>query len=104
MSKSTLIKNGRIIDPSNGIDEIADLAIYKGKIDGIGSNINEKFEAKHVIDAKGQWVLPGIVDLSAYLREPGQENKTRILFETYSAVSQCRYYSNLLHARNQFTD
>ncbi len=87
MSKSTLIKNGRIIDPENGIDEIADLAIYKGKIDGIGSNINEKFEAKHVIDAKGQWVLPGIVDLSAYLREPGQENKTRIIFESYSAVS-----------------
>ncbi len=87
MSKSTLIKNGRIIDPANGIDEIADLAIYKGKIDSIGSEINAKFKADHIIDAKGQWVLPGIVDLSAYLREPGQENKTRIAFETYSAVS-----------------
>ncbi len=87
MSKSILIKNGRIIDPANGIDEIADLAIYKGKIDGIGCTINEKFKAKHTIDAKGQWVIPGIVDLSAYLREPGQENKTRIAYETYSAVS-----------------
>jgi len=87
MSRSTLIKNGRIIDPANGIDEIADIAIAKGKIDGIGNNINTEFKAEHIIDAKGQWVLPGIVDLSAYLREPGQENKTRIAYETYSAVS-----------------
>ncbi|GAA0417291.1 dihydroorotase [Cocleimonas flava] len=87
MSKFTLIKNGRIIDPANDIDEIADIAISRGKITGIGTDIDQDFDADHVIDAEGQWILPGIVDLSAYLREPGQENKTRIAFETYSAVS-----------------
>ncbi|MEB8432832.1 dihydroorotase [Cocleimonas sp. KMM 6892] len=87
MSKFTLIKNGRIIDPANDIDEIADIAISRGKISGIGTDIDPDFDADHVIDAEGQWILPGIVDLSAYLREPGQENKTRIAFETYSAVS-----------------
>ncbi|KAG1652827.1 Aspartate carbamoyltransferase [Nymphon striatum] len=78
---------GVILDPANGIDEVADIAIKKGKIHGVGSNIDQEFKAKKIIDAKGQWVLPGIVDLSAYLREPGQENKTRIPYETYSAVS-----------------
>jgi len=84
---NTLIKNGRLIDPANNIDEIADIAIQSSKIVGIGAQIPERFKADETIDASGLWVLPGIVDLSAYLREPGQENKTRISFETYAAVS-----------------
>lgn len=87
MSKNTLIKNARVLDPANNIDSIMDIAIAKNKIIGLGDNIPTKFKASNNIDASGQWVLPGIVDLSAYLREPGQENKTRIPFETYSAVS-----------------
>jgi len=85
--KNTLIKNGRIIDPANGIDKVADIAIQRSKIVGIGSKIPASFKADETIDASGLWVLPGIVDLSAYLREPGQENKTRIPYETYAAVS-----------------
>ncbi len=84
---STLITNGRIIDPASGVDEIADIAIQKREIVGIGSNIPKSFKADESIDASGLWVLPGIIDLSGYLREPGQENKTRIPFETYAAVS-----------------
>jgi len=84
---STLIKNGRLIDPANGIDKVADIAIQKTKIIGIDSDIPKSFNADETIDASGLWVLPGIIDLSAYLREPGQENKTRIPFETYAAVS-----------------
>ncbi|HIH98200.1 MAG TPA: dihydroorotase [Thermoplasmata archaeon] len=84
---STLIKDGRILDPQSGIDKVTNLAIMKGKIIGIGEAIPSNFKPKKTIDAKDLWVLPGIVDLSAYLREPGQENKTRIPFETYSAAS-----------------
>ncbi len=84
---STLIKNARLIDPASELDEVADIAIQKNKILGIGSQIPSSFKADETIDASGLWVLPGIVDLSAYLREPGQENKTRIPFETYAAVS-----------------
>ena len=84
---NTLIKNGRLIDPAHGLDDITDIALQKNKIIGIGSQIPSQFSADETIDATGLWVLPGIVDLSAYLREPGQENKTRIPFESYSAVS-----------------
>ena len=82
-----IIKNARIINPATKLDEVTDLAIQKNKIAGIGSSIPKDFNATETIDASGKWILPGLVDLSAYLREPGQENKTRIPFETYSAVS-----------------
>jgi len=85
--KTTLIKNGRIIDPSCGLDTVTDIAIRHSKIIAMGSEIPNDFEPDDIIDASSLWVLPGIVDLSAYLREPGQENKTRISFETYAAVS-----------------
>ena len=85
--KATLIKNARIINPATNFDEIADIAIQKSKIAGIGKSIPKDFDATETIDASNKWVLPGLVDLSGYLREPGQENKTRIPFETYSAVS-----------------
>lgn len=85
--KTTIIKNARVINPATNYDEITDIAIHKSKIAGIGNTIPNDFKATDTIDATGNWVLPGLVDLSAYLREPGQENKTRIPFETYSAVS-----------------
>lgn len=87
MSKATLIKNARVIDPANGRDETTDFAIKKRKIVALGKSIPADFEAKNSIDAKGMYLLPGIVDLSVYLREPGQENKTRIADETAAAVS-----------------
>ncbi len=85
--KCTLVKNGRLIDPQSNTDKITDLAIYKSKIIGIGDSIPANFKAETQVDAEGLWVLPGIIDLSAYLREPGLENKTRIPYETYAAVS-----------------
>ena len=86
-NKTTLIKNGRVIDPANALDEVTDIAIRKSKIVGIGTSIPSDFSPEKTIDATGLWILPGLVDLSAYLREPGQENKTRIAFETYAAAS-----------------
>ena len=83
----TLIKNARVINPATELDEITNIAIRGSKIVGIGASITNEFKATKTIEAKNHWVLPGLVDLSAYLREPGQENKTRIPFETYSAAS-----------------
>jgi len=83
----TLIKKGRLIDPKNGFDKVTDIAIERSKIIGIGKQIPADFKATTTIDANGLWVLPGIIDLSAYLREPGLENKTRISYETYAAAS-----------------
>ncbi len=66
------IKNGRVIDPASNTDAQQDLYIADGKIAGIGK-APDGFSAEQVIDATGLVVAPGLVDLSARLREPGYE-------------------------------
>lgn len=83
---TTLIRNGRIIDPANEIDIHADLYIDDGHIQAIGE-VPAGFEAKEIIDASGLIVCPGLVDLKARLREPGQEHKGTIASETKAAAS-----------------
>jgi dihydroorotase len=79
------IKNGRVIDPANGIDAVQDLYIADGKIAGVGS-MPAGFEAERSIDATGLVVAPGLVDLSARLREPGYEYKATLESEMQAAV------------------
>ena len=67
-----LIKNGRLIDPKNNIDAMRDVYIAAGKIVAIGA-APAGFTANRTIDASGKIVCPGLVDLSARLREPGFE-------------------------------
>ena len=71
-----LIKNGRVIDPCSNIDEVMDIFVSEGIIKSVGKDIEE--EADRVIDAKGMWVMPGLIDLHVHLREPGYENKETI--------------------------
>lgn len=80
-----LIKNGRIIDPVNGIDEICDLFICENIIKKVSKNIDEK--ADKIIDAKDCWVTPGLIDLHVHLREPGFEHKETIATGTRSAAA-----------------
>jgi len=84
--KSILIKNARIIDPKNNLDKTTDLYIRDQKIAAI-ENAPEKFTADETIDASNLWLIPGIVDLSARLREPGLEQKSNIETETIAAAS-----------------
>jgi len=79
------IKNGLIIDPLKKNSDVADLYIDADRIVGIGK-IPEKFKAKHTIDARGQWVMPGLVDIQARLRDPGQPQKANIASETAAAI------------------
>jgi dihydroorotase len=79
------IINGRLIDPANDIDEITPVYIDGYEVVGIGS-APDGFVADTTIDASGQWVIPGLVDLQARLREPGHENKGTILSETRAAA------------------
>lgn len=79
-----LIKNGRLIDPANKIDEICDLLISGGKVEKIGKGLDEK--ADEIIDAKGRIVAPGFVDLHVHLREPGREDKETVASGTRAAV------------------
>src|SRR5689334_12302918 len=80
------IKNGCLIDPSAGIDAVQDLYIADGKIAGIG-NAPQGFTAARTIDASGLVVAPGLVDLSARLREPGYEYKATLESEMQAAVA-----------------
>jgi len=80
------IKNGRLIDPKNGIDSIQDVFIAAGKIVSVGS-APEGFHANRVLDATGLVVCPGLIDLSARLREPGFEYKATLESEMAAAVA-----------------
>ena len=77
---SLLIKNGRVVDPASGRDAVGDVFVSDGKI-------AEEASAERVIDARGLVVAPGFVDLSARLREPGQEYKATLESEMDAAVA-----------------
>ena len=79
-----LIKNGRVIDPLNKIDETSDILVSGGKIEKVAKKIDDK--ADKVIDAKGLIVAPGFVDMHVHLREPGREDKETIRSGTRAAV------------------
>ena len=79
------IKNGRVIDPANAIDAVQDVYIENGKIAAIGPK-PENFTAQQEIDASGQVVCPGLVDMRARLREPGFEHKGNIATESRAAA------------------
>lgn len=79
------IKNGRIIDPSQGIDAISDLWIQGERILGIGQNLAPN--ADRIIDATNQIVCPGLIDMHVHLREPGREEDETIATGTSSAIA-----------------
>ena len=80
-----LIQNGHVIDPASGVDGAADVAIAAGKILSVGK-APDGFTANRVIDARGLIVAPGLVDLSARLREPGFEYKATLESELKAAL------------------
>ena len=80
------VSQGRVIDPANQLDSTTDLHIAEGKIVAIGG-APDGFSADQTIDAAGQWVIPGLVDLSARLCEPGLEHKGTIASECRAAAA-----------------
>ncbi|WP_428852396.1 dihydroorotase [Imbroritus primus] len=80
------LKGGRVIDPANGIDGQHDVFLAAGKIVGVGQAPAD-FHANKVVDVSGLVVAPGLVDLSARLREPGQEYKATLESEMAAAMA-----------------
>ena len=80
------IQNGRVIDPANGVDKMADVFIARGRIVGVGSAPPD-FETSGIVDATGCIVCPGLVDLSARLREPGYEYRATLESEMAAAAA-----------------
>lgn len=82
-----IIRNGRIIDPSQSLDEVADLLISDGKIAGIGNSFKQNDPGIEKIDGTGKIVAPGLVDAHVQLREPGFEEDETIASGTAAAIN-----------------
>lgn len=82
---SLLIKGGRVINPATGLDEVADVLIQDGIIKKIGLNLKNK--ADQVLEASGQVVCPGFIDMHVHLRDPGLEAKEDIVSGSKAAAA-----------------
>ena len=85
ISTSLLIRGGRVIDPANNFDEVADVLVVDGKIAAVKPDIN--FEAHYEYNAAGKIVTPGLIDMHVHLREPGQEAKEDFVSGSKAAVA-----------------
>ena len=84
--KEKIFTNARIIDPSQHMDEKGSLILNeKGKVKAIGKNVKKTDANKdaEIIDLKGNVLIPGLVDMKAFVGEPGYEYK-----ENFRTLSQ----------------
>lgn len=81
-----LIRNARLLDPATGLDAPGALAVAQGRILAVGQ-VPDGFAPERTIDAGGCILMPGLVDLSARLREPGHEHEGMLASELAAAVA-----------------
>ncbi len=81
----TLIKGGRLIDPSEDIDQVSDVLITDGVIAGAGPRVSA--DGAEVVDARGLVVCPGLIDMHVHLREPGREDEETIASGATAAIA-----------------
>jgi dihydroorotase len=81
---TTLIQNGRVIDPSQDVDRVTNVLLRDGKVVGFDAPAGQYDE---VIDATGKIVTPGLIDMHVHLREPGREEDETIATGTASAAA-----------------
>ena len=92
---SLLLTGGRVIDPANHFDAVADLLIIDGKISAIGKTAAAKApKGIERFDAKGKIVCPGLIDLHVHLREPGQTAKENLA--TGTAAAACGGFTSVV--------
>ena len=86
MSGKTLLKGGRVVDPSQKLDRVADVLLVDGKVVAIGGDAASA-EGAEVVDCDGLVVTPGLIDVHVHLREPGEEHKETIATGAASAAA-----------------
>lgn len=82
----TLLKNGRVLDPSQELDIIGSVLIEDDQIVEVGETIDE-IDIDEIYDCTGMWITPGLVDPHVHLREPGDEHKETIVTGTQAAAA-----------------
>jgi dihydroorotase len=80
-----LIRNGRLLDPSQDLDMQGDLLVDGGEIVEAGAGLSS--DSAEILDAEGAWIAPGFIDMNAHLREPGQEYKEDLTSGGTAAVA-----------------
>ncbi len=86
MPARLLIRGGRLVDPGQGLDDQLDLLIEDGRVARLGKELDGGRGAE-TVDAAGQVVAPGLIDIHVHLREPGQEYKESIESGTRAAAA-----------------
>ena len=81
-----VLKNGRILDPSQDLDMVGSVSIVDEQIVEVGKKVDMS-GAVEIYDCKGMWITPGLVDIHVHLREPGFSHKETILTGTQSAAA-----------------
>ena len=72
-----LVRGGRVVDPSQGLDTVMDVLLADGRVARLGEGLDAP-EGAEVLDAGGKIVTPGLIDVHVHLREPGEEHKETI--------------------------
>jgi dihydroorotase len=86
MTRPLLLKGGRLVDPSQGLDAVGDLLLVDGTVASIGGTIAGP-EGAEVVACKGRVVSPGFIDVPVHLREPGREDVETVATGARAAVA-----------------
>jgi dihydroorotase len=81
-----LLRGGRVVDPSQTLDQVADVLLLDGKVESIGQNLG-KPDGAQVLDVGNRIVAPGLIDLHVHFREPGQEDLETVATGAMAAVA-----------------
>ncbi len=85
-TRDLLLRGGRLVDPSQGLDAVGDLLLRDGRVAACGGSIGTP-DGAEVIDCTGLIVAPGLIDVHIHLREPGREDVETVATGAHSAVA-----------------
>src|SRR5680860_1087520 len=88
MGKKIVLRGGRVIDPANGIDAVADVHVRDGVIEEVSDSAHARIDANtEIYDASGKLVTPGWIDMHVHLRDPGFTEKETLVTGAEAAVT-----------------
>ncbi len=86
MNRPLMLRGGRVVDPSQDLDGMADVLVRDGRIEAVGHDIAGPDDAE-ILNVSGQVVAPGLIDVHVHLREPGGEGKETIHTGSHAALA-----------------